>query len=96
MKIKYLIIIILVTSMAAPLLKYPLEINTTLFNMICTTLGILSLVCLCILIYRLFRNLFRAIKGLVTKKVIVEPEADILRSEIERLSKRVEELEKDH
>lgn len=95
MKIRYPVIAIIISFSALIILR---DIgNPWVYEKLCDLVLLLLIpVCLLLILYLLLRNLFRAIKGLVTKKVMVEPEADILRSEIERLSKRVEELEKDH
>lgn len=95
MKIRYPVIGIILVLVIMPFYGYLQGENLKLFNAISAILAILFLICFVLLIYLLLRNLFRAIKGQVTKQARSGAEADILRSEVERLSKRVEELEKD-
>ena len=57
-------------------------------------LNLLLFICLGIIVYLLLRNLFRAIKGQTSKHTQGGAEADILRTEVERLNQRIEELEK--
>ncbi len=94
MKIKHLVTIEIVTILLLIILE-TFACFSIIGNLLSNFLLIILIICPCFIVYIFLRNLFQAIKGLVTKKVMVEPEADILRSEIERLSKRVEELEKD-
>lgn len=96
MKIRYPVIAIIIMIILMIILE-PLSYTHlfTIHQMIIEILLVLQLVCLGLIVYLIIRNIFRAIKGQVTKPSRIEPEADILRSEVERLSKRVEELEKD-
>lgn len=89
MKIRYPVIAIIL------ILIIEIGFNTMIPFAVSEVLGLLVLVCLGLIVYLLLRNLFRVIKGQVTKQARSGAETDILRSEVERLSKRVEELEKD-